>query len=323
MSPAATDHEGTVCYRLGRRCLGALSSTLALASLVGCSEVIDVPDDPRLVNSGPWWCLDRPRESPAPAADTAVVRIQACNFVSTNCSEPIPGITARLCDKKDVTCASPIQTATGDSQGLLVFDVLTGGVLGLGFDGYLQIAPPLELCTNRAVFGEAGALLCGFAPGCDQAAPDDRCKVPLYAPSALFFNPPIKNDLIVPIPLPLVPTSSVLSLIQASGAQFDPTTGLVFVTAHDCSGGPTAGVSFNVDKHQDRVTVLYLENGLISSTATQTDSSGLGGIINVPSGFVNVEGTIGNDDGTRRRMGAFGVQVTAFNISYSTLAPSP
>jgi hypothetical protein len=84
-----------------------------------------------------------------------------------------------------------------------------------------------------------------------------------------------------------------------------------------------AGVSFTVDKHQERVTVLYLENGLISSTATQTDSSGLGGIINVPSGFVSVEGTIGNDDGTRRRMGAFGVQVTPFNISYSTLSPSP
>jgi len=300
-----------------------LVGAVALTSLVGCSEVIDIPDDPRLVNSGPWWCLDRPRETVAPKADTALVRIQACNFISTNCSETVTGLSASLCDKKDVTCANPIQTTTADSGGVLALDVQTGGVLGLGFDGYLKIAPPLELCTNQAVFGASGPLLCGFAPGCDQAAPDDRCKVPLYAPSSLFFNPPIKNDVVDSIPLPLVPTSAVLSLVTASGAQLDPTAGLVFVTAHDCNDKPASGVSFNLDKHQDRVTVLYLENGLISSTATATDSNGLGGIINVPSGFVSVEGSIETTDGTRRPMGAFGVQVATFNISYSTLAPSP
>ena len=88
--------------------------------------------DPQLVEKGPWSCLDRPIEPAAPRADSAVVRIQACNFVSTNCSEPAGGITAALCDKKDVTCANPIQPNITDVNGTLVFDVPTGGILGVG-----------------------------------------------------------------------------------------------------------------------------------------------------------------------------------------------
>ena len=295
--------------------------TAPLLLLSGCGKVLDIPDDPKLAQ-GPWSCLDNPRQASAPAGETAIVRIQACNFVSTNCAEPATGITAKLCDKKDVTCANPIEPKISDTDGALVFEVQTGGVLGVGFDGYLQIVPPLEKCTNRDVFGAAGPVLCGFAPGCDQAAPDERCNVPLYAPTFFFFNPAIKADVTKPMPLPLVPTSAVLSLIEASGVNFDPTTGMVFVTALDCNGNPASGVSFNVDKYQDRVTPLYVDSGVVSSTVTQTDVSGVGGFVGVPSGFIGVEGSLIDNEGNARRLGDVGLQVTSFNVTYSTVVPS-
>ncbi len=295
----------------------------ALLSLVGCSEVLDIPDDPKLSRRGPWWCLDNPPQAAAPRGDSAIVRIQACNFVSTNCSEPITGITAKLCDKKDVSCTNPIQPQVIDNEGALLFDVPTGGALGVGFDGYLKITPPAAMCNDQGVFGPAAGLLCAFAAGCDQTIPnDERCLFPLFAPSSLYFNPPVKNDIDEAMPLPLIPTKDVVALIQVTGAAFDPTAGMVFVTALDCNGDPAAGVTFAVAKDQDRVTALYEENGLITSTGTQTDVTGLGGFINVPPGFVSVEGYIGSDE-NRRLIAAFGVQVTTFNISYSTLVPLP
>ena len=138
----------------------------------------------------------------------------------------------------------------------------------------------------------------------------------------MFFNPAIKADVTTPIPLPLVPTSAVPTLIGAAGGTFDPTTGIVFITALDCNGIPAPGVSFTVDKYQDRVTELYLDKGVVSNTVTETDSNGIGGFIGVPSGFIGVEGFTGESMGTTRSIGKLGVQVTSFTISYSTMVPS-
>ena len=297
-------------------------ASVTLLSVAGCAEVLDIPDDPKLVfqQRDPWRCLGNVPEPPAPETEMATVLVQACNFISTNCATPVTGLTARLCDKLDVSCTNPINDNITDSGGRLSFDVVTGGVLGVGFDGYLQITPPTELCTNEAVFGEAGPLLCSLV-GCDTQNPDDRCRVPTFAPSLLFFNPNIRADIVDPIPLPLVPTSALQPVLAAVGQTFDPTTGVLFISSRDCDGKPARGVSLAINQHQDVVSELYVVDGNISGTATQTDSSGLGGFIGVPAGFVEVVGYVGDETGLR--IGATGVRVAAFNITYSTLVPSP
>jgi hypothetical protein len=304
----------------------ALTITSAtLLSLTGCSEVLDIPDDPRLVGGdpNPWSCLGKPPTSVAPDAESATVRVQACNFVSTNCSQVLTGLSARVCDKLDLTCSNPLQTIR-DTNGLLEFAVATGGVLGVGFDGYLRITPPLASCTNQAVFGPTGPTLCALAgPACDQTLPDDpECMFPAFVPSLFFFNPPVADDVANPMPLPLVPTGAALNLAAAAGGSFNPTTGIVWTNSVDCDGSPARDVALKLDKHQDVATEIYMDAGQVSITVDRTDESGVGGFLGVPSGLVVVEGFVGTDDGSGPRIGKVGVNVEAFTISYTSLVHS-
>jgi hypothetical protein len=298
--------------------------------------VLDIPDDPQLVvtapekldghvEEGPWTCLDHPTTKKKADSDAAVVRIKACNFVSPKCSEPVTNFTAQLCGKLDLNCSNPIQDSIKEVGGAMEFAVPTGGVLGVGFDGYLRFTPAKANCTDKAAFGDVGPLLCALlGPTCDATVPDDPdCLYPLFVPALLFFNPPVKTsvDVDAPIPVPLVPTREVSTLIAASGGNFNPTTGIVFTTSLDCNGVPAPGVALTIDKHQDVATELYSQNGVISSTAKVTDASGLGGYIGVPPGFVVLDGYLGSDEPLGKKVGEVGVNVEPLTISYTSLAP--
>jgi hypothetical protein len=308
-----------------KHALARASLLVAVLPLGACSEVLDIPGNPRVVgdDSAPWSCLAKPPENLAPETDSATVRVQACNFVSSKCSQPMTGLTVKVCDKLDLTCASPRQTIS-DDNGALTFDVPTGGVLGVGFDGYLRITPPVAKCTDEAVFGSLGATLCALAgPACDQTLPNDPdCMFPAFVPALLFFNPPVRREITSPIPLPLVPTAAALNLASAAGGNFNPTTGIVWTTSLDCHGVPAADVALTIDKHQDVATEIYVNAGQVSITVDHTDESGVGGFLGVPSGFVVVEGFLNADDGSGTRIGKVGVNVEAFTISYTSLVHS-
>ena len=297
-----------------------LVAVLALVA-VGCADVLDVPDHPELVADGPWRCLQDPSELAPPDADAVTVKVAACNFVSSNCSQPVTGLTAALCSKRDVNCAHPLRTGIVDDVGELLFEVPTGGVLGVGFDGYLQVTAPTASCTDEAAFGAAGPVLCGLAPDCDPMAPDERCMMPTFAPAMLFFNPAIRSDVRRPIPLPLIPTSGVLTLTQAAGGQVDPTTGNVFVTARDCDGKPAAGVRYSMMQRSTGSQVLYVSSGVISDSASETDDSGIGGFLGVSAGFAGVVGSVEREEDGALQIGEVGVQVAPFTITYATLSP--
>jgi hypothetical protein len=305
--------------------LAHAAACIALLMLTACSEVLDIPDDPRLVDndSEPWSCLGSPPDNNAPEGDMATVRVQACNFVSSKCSQPMTGLTVKVCDRLDLSCATPRQTIS-DNNGALEFAVPTGGVLGVGFDGYLRITPPQASCTDQAVFGPLGSTLCALAgPACDQTVPNDpECMFPAFVPAMLFFNPAVKTEVTTPIPLPLVPTAAALNLASAAGGSFNPTTGIVWTTSLDCHGVPAKDVALTIDKHQDVSTEIYINAGQVSITVDRTDDSGVGGFLGVPSGFVVVEGFLDTDDGSGRRIGEVGVNVEAFTISYTSLVHS-
>lgn len=290
---------------------------LALGSVgsLGCGQVLDIPDDPQLVvDDGPWRCLGAIEPPKAPLGQTAKVRVAACNFV-TDCAQPVTGLTVKLCNKKDVGCTNPLAENVSDVGGMLELNVPTPPG---GFDGYLQILSTPALCTDESVFGPTGAMLCGLSPSCDPKAPDDNCLVPTFAPAFLFFNPPVTADLTTPLPLPLLPSAALPSIVQAAGATLDPTTGNLFVTGIDCDGNPAAGVTYSITQASDKVTQLYVDNGVVSDTVFETDASGIGGFVGVPPGFAEVVGT----NAAQQRIGKIGVQAAPFTLTYSALVPS-
>jgi hypothetical protein len=302
-----------------------VATCATLISLGACASLLDIPDEPVVIPDGPWSCLGKPAKASAVSSatqpETATVRVHACNFVSTNCASAVTDLTATLCDKRDVNCIAPIQVGIRDTVGDLSFQVPTGGPLGTGFDGYLKVTAPSALCTNQALFG-ADQTACLLAPTCDPLLPDDKCKIPVFTPGLLFFNPGIKADVREPINLSLIPTTATFSLLQAAGSRSaDPNTGFVFVTALDCDGKPASGATLGISPLPPMpVGTLYLANGIVSASAVETDASGIGGILGVPTGFVRVSAraphAIDNPE-----IGSVGVQVAPSSVTYVTVAP--
>jgi hypothetical protein len=295
--------------------LGVAGALLAY----GCADLLDLPDAPAVIAKDPWRCeATAGAAAPPPRMERARVQVHACDFISTNCSQAVRGLTAKLCDKRDIHCATPIQTGIQDVDGDLSFEVATGGPLGSGFDGYLVVTPPAVLCTDTSVLG--GASLCVVAPQCDPSAPDMRCLVPTYGPALLFFNPPIMADVPQPIVLPLVPTLAGASLLMAAGERaVTVEVGSVFARGLDCRAKPAPGLSFVAVPQM--MSVLYQNNGVFSTNAKTTDASGIAGLIGVPSGIVNVSAYDG-DPANGRKVADFGAQVWSGFVTYVTLLPS-
>jgi len=291
-------------------------SALLVGLMAGCQQILDIPGDPRVVASGPWRCLGKTPVATEAARSTAMVRVQPCNFI-TDCTTNVTGLTAQLCDKRDVGCLSPRLVGLTQTDGEFRFDVPTAGG---GFSGYLLIDSPVALCTDSAAFGGvAGKALCDLvAPTCNPTAPDARCYTKLYAPSMLFFNPPVVNDMPSAMPLQMFPISGLPTVIAAAGIQVDPAAGNLFIQALDCDGHPAAGVTYQIQQFGTQVSPLFVDNGIVSSVATQTDASGIGGFVRVPPGFVSVTGYLA--DATA--IGGIGVQSISSVLTYTTLIPT-
>jgi hypothetical protein len=292
--------------------------TLLLLTLVGCADVLDIPSDPKLVATGPWRCLKQaPPMLPAAPTAQAQVRVQACDFI-TECKTSVSGLTAKLCDKLDVGCNSPRQSAIVDINGEFRFQVPT---VGGGFNGYLLVDSRVAYCTDGEAFGTvAGKVLCDLvAPQCDLTAPNELCSAKVFAPAMLFFNPPIVRDVELPLPLQMFPTSGLPAVLAAAGIAIDPTAGNLFIQALDCDGHPAAGVTYQIGQYGSQVSTLYVNNGIVSNSVTQTDATGIGGFVRVPPGFVSVTGY--NTEGVA--IGQIGVQAAPSTLTYSALFPSP
>ena len=294
---------------------------LMWVALAGCADVLDIPDDPELVDSGPWRCLGHPEGTPAPVSGSAQVQVAACDFESESCKTPVTGLRARLCPSNvDTDCAEPLLVDIVDEGGLLSFSVPTPAE---GFGGYLEVESVTEMCTNPSL-GAQSAVLCGLSPECDPASPSWACEVPLYARALLFFNPPIFDDTARPISLPLVPSAALPALSAAAHeSPLDRSAGNLLITALDCDGAPAAGVTYRIDRDEDRAAKLYLAQGNPTDAALRTDASGLGGFVGVPPGIVGVHGSL--DRGSTEEGVAIGMLETftqPLTVSYAFLSPA-
>jgi hypothetical protein len=148
-------------------------------------------------------------------------------------------------------------------------------------------------------------------------APTAACDYPTYAPVLWFFNPPVIRDIEEPILLELYPSASLPLIVDAAGGTLAPGTGSVFMTAVDCDGQPAPGVTLDIAEYENEATSLYFDSGVISNTASETDSSGVGGFIRIPPGFVEITGLNGEDTPVAK----VGVQANATFVTYTVLAP--
>ncbi len=230
--------------------------------------------------AGDWSCLGHVRW-PDASAGRELLTVPYVNLIST---APIPGVRVEPCLKLDPTCASPLSEAglTNDA-GLVTLSVPSG------YDGYL-----LSLWDA------------GF-------------------PSLVYVNPPILQSQTVP-PKLFVPVTALPGLAAAVGTAdggpliINPQRGILFLGAYDCANAPAAGVSFSLPLPEPTSTFMYLIDGVPSSTATRTDSSGAAVIANVPTGAVGVTATLA---ATHQLIGTASAFSQPGHITFLSLVPVP
>jgi hypothetical protein len=259
-----------------------LAQTLLLGACHS-NDVTGTVSSPGDAGADPWACLDEPPQ----VTDTSAVAItfkmyDVINPITTAGSMggsdftvlsfvPLPGIAIQGCSSLDPTCSSPTAPPeTSNDAGEATLSVPDN------FNGFFELTA-------------AGYLPFDLFPG------------PLLA-DASTFAPPV--SMITPV--------AAISLADAIGAAPDldagAGVGAVFVAIYDCSDRYAAGVTFSIPGTTAATVPFYITSGLPSAKATETDSSGTWGAVDVPVGALTVTATLA---ATSRPLGSINVMIRA------------
>jgi hypothetical protein len=137
-------------------------------------------------------------------------------------------------------------------------------------------------------------------------------------PGIYFFYPPVTGDRVIPN-VPLIRELDLMQFASALGKGIADGRGHVMLGAYDCLGRPAEGVSLWSDDGDAQTLPFYSVGKLPSVTASGTDVSGRGGIINLKTGPVSITGRIA--DG--HVVGTVGLFVRPRAITYTSLFPAP
>jgi hypothetical protein len=211
---------------------------------------------------------------------TVPVKVSMTFFdpVSQGGNRPIAGVAVRGCTTLDVGCGTPVFTSVTSDE--------TGTVtftLPAQFDGYLEM-------SATSIF-----------------------------PALWYFAPPPQED--THYNVSLLSPQAFTGIAQTVGTTVDPNLGHTFNIALDCAkkyGQFAKGVTFKAQATNNKTRAFYQVGGLPSTTATTTDSSGVGGFANVTPGSFAVTAEL---DG--RRTGSVNVLVRAGVITYAPIPPGP
>lgn len=197
-----------------------------------------------------------------------------------NSMKVLPGVTAKLCRKLDALCESPVGASAVADETGLITMQVEKG-----FDGYVQLTDPQ------------------------------------IAPSMYFLTPPASGDL----DLPMVPLASPLAaagIVKSAGGSTwaRDTSGIVLLTAFDCTGKAAPNITFAIGGAPDPNTfIFYLVNNLPTTTVTVTDETGYGGLVNVPEGVTTVSALL---EPGGQKVSTISVLVRAGYVSYSSVTPN-
>jgi hypothetical protein len=217
--------------------------------------------------SGPWGCLQIAPGTSNPSVTIQVQIIAFDQFVPYTLggavdsgndlqivqATPAPGIAVQPCGNLDPACVNPVAPVVVTGDAGIATFAMNGA-----FDGFYSMKRSDSFPT-------------------------------LFYPGRLLASEPT-----IGYPVAVLPFSVAAELGAAIGitvnTDADAGLGHIFEAVFDCTDRHAAGVSFSLAV--DAGTLFYTENGVPSTSATQTDPSGAGGFLNVPAGSVTVRATI-------------------------------
>jgi hypothetical protein len=204
-----------------------------------------------------WTCVGRVAWPAAKALTRAL---------TVRLTPPSAGVTVKLCDWTDVTCASPVdnQVKTTDSAGsVTLLDSSPTSLNGqnFGLDGYLDLSTP------------------GVDP-------------PPLIPTLVFWNFPLSEPQAnLNTAIPVFSASELDLVLSTGGVTVDTQRGIVGVVALDCLGVQAPGVTFTMTSGADAETqiVYAVQQGV--NQVGPTGDNGTAFFANVPAGPVTITAT--------------------------------
>jgi hypothetical protein len=216
------------------------------------------PIDPR------YTCLGK-NPAPVPTKKTVAYQVTLTDLLS---QAGVPNLRVKICPNlTDPSCTAPSSTTTTNAKGVasLTIDISAGP-----FDGYVDVVP--ETAD-------------GGSP------PVDGSDKTVYMPSRIYYTSiPIADDRIDDYQV--LQFSALVLFGSLFKAKADFTTGVAFLIAEDCAFTDSADRVFSVDQKGASTESFYLKNDQPSTTATLTDSSGIGGYVNLPTGTRHFTSTL-------------------------------
>jgi hypothetical protein len=285
------------------------AGTVAALAASGCSTILGIESDRHLVASdggagadadaspGPWDCLQSAGSGPqslAPLALSLIVMdglqpevaagsVDGGSDLETVSGAYLPGISVRSCALLDPDCVSGSTPVVTDDAGLAQMSV--AGT----FSGFFRLSGPM---------GTEQAVPVNLYPG-RLLASDQGTRLPAYE-----LSPDGIQTLAITI------TTTPLSLDPDGGV------GHVLANVYDCQDHQAAGVVLHLDTTGAETQAFYFKDSVPNSSATQTDSFGLGGAINVPVGTQTLSASIADGGAS---LGTTTITVHAGQVTWAWL----
>jgi hypothetical protein len=212
-------------------------------------------------------CLKQPNEALDPSPVTLHLLVTNATTPATTAGaidggsdivpvvyDPEPGVTFVSCLELDPLCAHPVTSPqTSDDAGFVTLS-LTGSFSGF-FRGTGPTVVPFTFAPGQWLTGakEATYLTSALAPSDEQ-----------------LLNGALGN---------------AVDLDAGSGL------GEVFIIIYDCDDHHVPGATIALSRTGPETLPFYIVSGLPSTTVQVTDSEGVGGAVNVPSGTVRATAT--------------------------------
>ncbi len=212
----------------------------------------------------PFACGKLPPVDPDPTKPVDL----GMTFVDFSGGEAAKGIEARICANTDPTCASP-RTKSGNPPSTLdagVNDAGVGGGTGWFFptaDGLVQASVETGFVGFFEVRGGG------------------------FVPTIRYISPPLRKSSTDGLQIMLRGGDIGLLAALGVGRNYDPSKGLVFTVVYDCIGNPLPNIRFTASVSDPDMAAFYIYNTAPTAAETKTESTGRGGFLNVPPGFVD------------------------------------
>ncbi len=137
-------------------------------------------------------------------------------------------------------------------------------------------------------------------------------------PFLYFFYPPLTSNREVPS-VPILQETALATFATMAGGTVMPNRGHVLARAYNCLGQTAEGVHFTSPEGNDETAPFYMIKGIPSTKHSATDSSGNGGLLNLPPGTATLTGVLDNGDA----IGTLSVVTVAGRMTYTAMVPSP